>query len=47
LTVISRDEIRRFKEAWSEFDPRGTGYISKEVFPRLLGVSLDTFEPPC
>lgn len=40
LSVISREEIRRFKQAWAEFDPNGTGYISKDVFPRLLGVSL-------
>lgn len=39
LGVISREEIRRFKQAWAEFDPDGTGYISKEAFPRLLGVS--------
>lgn len=39
LSVITRDEIRRFKHAWADFDPRGTGYISKENFPRLLGVS--------
>jgi voltage-dependent calcium channel len=38
LSVISREEIRRFKQAWAEFDPNGTGYISKEVFPRLLRV---------
>lgn len=40
LSVISREEIRRFKQAWAEFDPSGSGYISKEKFPRLLGVSL-------
>lgn len=39
MFVLSRDEIRRFKEAWATFDPDGTGYISKDVFPRLLGVS--------
>ena len=39
LSVISREEIRRFKQAWAEFDPDGTGYITKEAFPRLLGVS--------
>lgn len=38
LSVISRVEIRRFKEAWAQYDPQGTGFISKEVFPRLLGV---------
>ena len=40
LSVISREEIRRFKQAWAEFDPNGTGFISKEAFPRLLGVSF-------
>ena len=39
LSVVTRNEIRRFKQAWADFDPDGTGYISKEVFPRLLGVS--------
>lgn len=39
LSVVTRDEIRRFKQAWADFDPQGTGYISKEKFPRLLGVS--------
>jgi len=37
--VVSRLEIRKFKQAWQRFDPDGTGYISKENFPRLLGVS--------
>ena len=39
LYAISREEIRRFKQAWATFDPDGTGFISKEAFPRLLGVS--------
>lgn len=43
LYTIDRDEIRRFKEAWANFDPRGTGFITKEQFPRLLGVSLTVF----
>lgn len=34
---MGRDELRRFKTAWAEYDPKGTGYISKETFPRLLG----------
>ncbi|KAK0948694.1 calcium channel protein, partial [Friedmanniomyces endolithicus] len=42
--VISREEIRRFKQAWAEFDPDGTGYISKEVFPRFLGELSGVFE---
>ncbi|KAI9710920.1 MAG: calcium channel protein [Bogoriella megaspora] len=44
LSVISREEIRRFKQAWAEFDPHGTGYISKEVFPRFLGELSGIFE---
>lgn len=43
LSAISRDEIRRFKQAWAEFDPNGTGFIPKDKFPRLLGVSLQDF----
>ncbi|KAF2472109.1 calcium channel-like protein subunit Cch1 [Lindgomyces ingoldianus] len=44
LSVISREEIRRFKQAWAEFDPNGTGYISREAFPRLLGELSGVFE---
>lgn len=39
LSVLSRGELRRFKQAWATFDPEGTGFISKQTFPRLLGVS--------
>jgi hypothetical protein len=41
LYAVSREEIRRFKQAWATYDPNGTGYITKEQFPRLLGVSFD------
>lgn len=44
LSVISREEIRRFKQAWAEYDPNGTGFISKEAFPRLLGELSGVFE---
>ncbi|EOD48682.1 putative calcium channel subunit cch1 protein [Neofusicoccum parvum UCRNP2] len=44
LSVISREEIRRFKQAWAEFDPNGTGFIPKEKFPRLLGELSGVFE---
>ncbi|OKO94604.1 Calcium-channel protein cch1 [Penicillium subrubescens] len=37
LYAVSREEIRRFKQAWATYDPNGTGYITKEQFPRLLG----------
>ena len=43
LSAVSREEIRRFKQAWATFDPEGTGFISKEAFPRLLGVSPSTY----
>jgi voltage-dependent calcium channel len=38
LSSVSREEIRRFKQAWATFDPEGTGFVTKEAFPRLLGV---------
>ncbi|KAJ9661937.1 calcium channel protein [Neophaeococcomyces mojaviensis] len=44
LSIVTREEIRRFKQAWAEFDPRGTGYISKEAFPRLLGELSGVFQ---
>ena len=44
LSVISRKEVRRFKQAWAEFDPSGSGYISKEAFPRFLGELTGIFE---
>ncbi|OIW34980.1 ion transporter [Coniochaeta ligniaria NRRL 30616] len=44
LSVVDRDEIRRFKEAWRSVDPQGTGWISKETFPRLLGELSGVFE---
>lgn len=44
LSVVDRDEIRRFKEAWRSVDPQGTGWISKAKFPRLLGELSGVFE---
>ncbi|KAI9800334.1 MAG: hypothetical protein M1825_004104 [Sarcosagium campestre] len=44
LSVVSREEIRRFKQAWATYDPEGTGFISKEAFPRLLGELSGVFE---
>ncbi|KAM0533507.1 hypothetical protein ACHAP6_007264 [Verticillium nonalfalfae] len=44
LAAVDRDEIRRFKEAWRSVDPAGTGWISKDVFPRLLGELSGVFE---
>ena len=42
--VINRKELRRFKQAWATYDPEGTGWIPKEVFPRLLGELSGAFE---
>uniref|UniRef100_A0A093VLY1 Calcium-channel protein CCH1 n=1 Tax=Talaromyces marneffei PM1 TaxID=1077442 RepID=A0A093VLY1_TALMA len=44
LYTIDRDEIRRFKEAWANFDPHGSGFITKQQFPRLLGELSGVFE---
>ena len=44
MGAVDRDEIRRFKEAWRSVDPSGTGYISKEAFPRLLGELSGVFQ---
>ena len=44
LSVVTREEIRRFKQAWATFDPEGTGFIPMEVFPRLLGELSGIFE---
>jgi hypothetical protein len=44
MANIDRDEIRRFKEAWRSVDPAGTGFITKEAFPRLLGELSGVFE---
>ncbi|KAJ5180626.1 hypothetical protein N7492_003836 [Penicillium capsulatum] len=43
LYAVSREEIRRFKQAWATYDPNGTGFISKEQFPRLLGELTGVF----
>lgn len=44
LAVVSREEIRRFKQAWATYDPEGTGFIPKDTFPRLLGELSGVFE---
>ncbi|CAN6631355.1 calcium-channel protein Cch1p [Trichomonascus vanleenenianus] len=33
---ITKNDIRKFKDAWVEFDPRGTGYIRTEDLTKLL-----------
>ncbi|KAF3904350.1 hypothetical protein AA313_de0206632 [Arthrobotrys entomopaga] len=33
---LSREDMRRFKRAWSRIDPRGTGFIPTEKLYRLL-----------
>ncbi|KAH8808205.1 BcCCH1, calcium channel protein [Xylogone sp. PMI_703] len=41
---VNREELRRFKQAWATLDPDGTGFITKEQFPRLLGELSGVFE---
>ncbi|RCK60533.1 Calcium-channel protein CCH1 [Candida viswanathii] len=38
--LIQREEIRKFKRTWQQFDPEGTGYIKPIELPKLLR-SLD------
>ena len=44
LSVVNRKEIRRFKQAWATYDPEGTGFIPKDIFPRLLSELSGIFE---
>jgi len=44
LSIVTREEIRRFKQAWATYDPEGTGFIDKDVFPRLLSELSGVFE---
>ncbi|KAI9821998.1 MAG: calcium channel protein [Phylliscum demangeonii] len=44
LSIVTREEIRKFKQAWATYDQDGTGYISKETFPRLLAELSGVFE---
>lgn len=34
--IIERGEIRKFKKAWYQFDPEGTGFIEPKQLPKLL-----------
>ncbi|ODV98157.1 hypothetical protein PACTADRAFT_47961 [Pachysolen tannophilus NRRL Y-2460] len=36
-SLITRNEIRKFKECWLTFDPDGTGYIDPADLPKFLG----------
>ncbi|KAI9317892.1 Ion transport protein-domain-containing protein [Dichotomocladium elegans] len=36
FTLITRTDLRHFKEAWSEYDPKATGYIRKTDIPAFL-----------
>lgn len=44
LAAIRRQDIRKFKQAWAEYDSNGTGYITQEQFPRLLAELSGIFE---
>ncbi|CCU75102.1 calcium-channel protein CCH1 [Blumeria hordei DH14] len=36
LNKLNREELRHFKKAWATLDPSGSGFITKDQFPRLL-----------
>ncbi|KAI9028890.1 Ion transport protein-domain-containing protein [Phycomyces nitens] len=36
FTLITRSDLRNYKQAWAEYDPRATGYIKKEDVPGFL-----------
>lgn len=33
---MGKDTILKFKALWTEFDPKGKGFISVENFPKLI-----------
>merc|ERR1712130_471717 len=41
-SALSRDQMRIYKDIWSQFDPQGHGYISQQhiipFFSRLTGM---------
>lgn len=36
VDLISREEVRKFKRAWQQFDPNGTGFIKPYDLPKFL-----------
>ncbi|EIE92076.1 hypothetical protein RO3G_16787 [Rhizopus delemar RA 99-880] len=36
FTSVTKSDLRMFKQAWANLDPRGTGYIRKEDVAKLL-----------
>lgn len=43
LALFTQEDLTNYKHAWSEFDPKGTGYIKKENVTKLLRVSVYLF----
>lgn len=41
IQSVSREEIRRFKHAWAEVDPKATGSIAQEDLGKFLKVCFD------
>ncbi|EWC43991.1 hypothetical protein DRE_01343 [Drechslerella stenobrocha 248] len=41
---LSREDIRRFKRAWSHIDPKGSGFIPSEKLSRLLNELNGVFD---
>ncbi|KAJ6259480.1 hypothetical protein Dda_5117 [Drechslerella dactyloides] len=41
---LSREDVRRFKRAWSHIDPKGSGFIPPDKLPRLLAELNGVFD---
>ncbi|KAG2183342.1 hypothetical protein INT43_006347, partial [Umbelopsis isabellina] len=51
FTLITKSDLRKFKHAWAEVDPKGTGFISKDQIAALLKnlhgrLSLNIYDEP-
>ncbi|KAI8338655.1 Ion transport protein-domain-containing protein [Chlamydoabsidia padenii] len=44
FTLITKDDLRKFKYAWAEVDPNGTGFIQKEQVAKFLRHLTGRFE---
>lgn len=45
-TLMDRRSVRQFKDAWCQYDPRGTGFIAVADLPRVLAQLSGPFSLP-
>lgn len=41
--VVTNEDIQEFRQTWSKFDPKGTGYISPDLLHQLLRTTTGYF----